>query len=61
LIGLSIGAGLLIVLAFILVQANSNKRKANILIDKERQRSEDLLINILPAETAEELKATGAS
>jgi adenylate cyclase len=61
LIGLSIGAGLLIVLAFILVQANSNKRKANILIDKERQRSEDLLLNILPAETAEELKATGAS
>jgi adenylate cyclase len=48
-------------LAFVFAQANSNKRKANILIDKERQRSEDLLINILPAETAEELKATGAS
>ncbi len=30
-------------------------------ISKEKQRSEDLLLNILPSETAEELKATGAA
>ncbi len=30
-------------------------------ISKEKQRSEELLLNILPSETAEELKATGAA
>ena len=28
-------------------------------IGKEKKRSDELLLNILPAETAEELKATG--
>jgi len=31
----------------------------NKLIEKEKQKSDDLLLNILPAETAEELKETG--
>jgi len=32
-----------------------------IIIEKEKKRSDELLLNILPAETAEELKATGAA
>lgn len=37
------------------------KKKDNVIITREKQRSEELLLNILPAETAEELKATGAA
>jgi len=33
----------------------------NIIINKEKERSDELLLNILPAETAEELKKTGQS
>jgi class 3 adenylate cyclase/Tfp pilus assembly protein PilF len=33
----------------------------NIIIQEEKDRSEELLLNILPSETAEELKATGTS
>lgn len=33
----------------------------NIIINKEKERSDELLLNILPAETAEELKNTGHS
>ncbi len=33
----------------------------NIIINKEKERSDELLLNILPAETAEELKNTGRS
>lgn len=46
------GAGLLTLLALTLF--NRNK-----IIRREKQRSEDLLLNILPAQTAEELKAHG--
>lgn len=60
-IGLSIGAFLLLFLAVVMIRAYNNKRKANVTIAKEKQRSEDLLLNILPEQTAEELKATGAS
>lgn len=35
-------------------------QKANKIITEERNRSDELLLNILPAETAEELKAYGA-
>jgi class 3 adenylate cyclase len=34
-------------------------RKTNKIIEKEKERSENLLLNILPAETAEELKQHG--
>lgn len=46
------GAGLLLVLAMTLF--NRNK-----VIKNEKKRSDDLLLNILPAQTAEELKAHG--
>ncbi len=48
--------GLSVVFAFLLVVFFQKKK-----ITKEKQRSEELLLNILPAETAEELKATGTA
>lgn len=48
--------GLFCALAFLLVVYRQRNR-----IAKEKQRSEELLLNILPAETAEELKATGVA
>lgn len=35
------------------------KKKANIIISREKKRSDDLLLNILPSEVAEELKDKG--
>ena len=37
---------------------NNNQKK---IITKEKERSDELLLNILPAETAEELKNTGTA
>jgi len=53
------GALLLLLLALVLWQRFRFVRRANALIARERQRAEDLLLNILPAETANELKETG--
>lgn len=38
-----------------------NQKKSNLLLDAAKKKSDDLLLNILPAETAEELKHTGAA
>ncbi len=48
--------GLLVVMSFLIVVFFQKKR-----IAKEKQRSDELLLNILPEETAEELKATGTA
>jgi class 3 adenylate cyclase len=53
--------GLFAALAFSLFFANRGKTKAARIIAKEKQRSDELLLNILPAEVAEELKNNGAS
>ncbi|MBI5539437.1 MAG: response regulator [Bacteroidia bacterium] len=45
----------------ILQNKNSELIEANIEIKKERNRSDELLLNILPYETAKELKDTGKS
>ena len=53
-------AGALLFLAVVYRQRNrigKEKKKS----DEEKKRSEDLLLNILPAEVAEELKTTGAA
>ena len=42
-------------------KANQELAEKNSIISKEKKRSDDLLLNILPAEVAEELKANGAS
>ena len=55
-----VGALFLIgLLAFGLYRRYVYIRKTNLIIDQERQRSEELLLNILPSETAEELKTYG--
>ncbi|MBK9798986.1 MAG: adenylate/guanylate cyclase domain-containing protein [Bacteroidetes bacterium] len=46
--------------AVVLLFASIFLRQRN-RISKEKQRSDELLLNILPSETAEELKATGAA
>jgi class 3 adenylate cyclase/Flp pilus assembly protein TadD len=52
--GFIIGFGIVLLFAAVfLVQRNR--------ISKEKKRSDELLLNILPAETAEELKATGSA
>jgi len=61
-----IGIASAILLALLLFNRNRIKNKANQaliakneIIDAEKQRSEDLLLNILPAQTAQELKEKG--
>ncbi|MEO8146140.1 MAG: adenylate/guanylate cyclase domain-containing protein, partial [Bacteroidia bacterium] len=55
------GIFLLICLSGLLYNRYRLKNNANIIITKEKQRSDDLLLNILPSEVAEELKSTGAA
>ena len=53
------GAVLLLIIALTAIVALRQKRKDNLTISREKQRSEELLLNILPAEVAEELKEKG--
>ncbi|MBT8288351.1 MAG: adenylate/guanylate cyclase domain-containing protein [Flavobacteriaceae bacterium] len=54
-----IGAFLVIVLSVVLYRRFIFVKKTNKIIAEERDRSDNLLLNILPEETAEELKASG--
>ncbi|MFY0675524.1 MAG: hypothetical protein JXQ87_19165 [Bacteroidia bacterium] len=66
---LAIGAGLLLILLIggvvnrnrYISKAKGVIEKEKELADQERKRSDELLLNILPAEVAEELKETGES
>jgi class 3 adenylate cyclase/uncharacterized membrane protein len=49
----------LFILSFVIFRSYRVERKSNIRLDEEKKRSESLLLNILPEETAEELKHTG--
>lgn len=53
--------GLLLVLAGGLFHRYRYTQRANKIIQKEKDRSEELLLNILPEEVAEELKAKGSA
>lgn len=55
--------GLLTTLIFLGIVVNRFRitRKQNVIIEKEKERSEELLLNILPAEIAEELKNKGTA
>ena len=53
------GIVLLVIIVIITLIAYRNKKRDNIIIAKEKARSEELLLNILPEETAEELKTSG--
>jgi class 3 adenylate cyclase len=61
LISLTSGVGLvlIIVVAIGLYRRNNFINKAKVLIEKEKERSDLLLLNILPEQTAEELKDKG--
>jgi adenylate cyclase len=58
---LFVGFALTLIIACVAFYAFLNKQKANRIIRAEKKRSDDLLLNILPAETAEELKNTGSA
>ncbi|MCO4822845.1 MAG: adenylate/guanylate cyclase domain-containing protein, partial [Flavobacteriaceae bacterium] len=49
----------IIYLAYSLFKRNTYIKKTNTIIEAEKQRSDDLLLNILPEETAKELKDKG--
>lgn len=52
-------AGAIVVIASVLFLLYFNSRRKNRVIQHERKRSDELLLNILPASVAEELKAHG--
>ncbi len=58
-IGVLVALFLLMLLAFGLYRRNNFIRRTNLIIEKEKNRSEHLLRNILPEETAQELMKTG--
>lgn len=59
LIAIAIALFLIGILAFGLFRRNNYIQKTKKLIEEERNRSDSLLLNILPEETAKELKANG--
>lgn len=54
-------AVLLMIVAGIIFNRFRVTRRQKVIIEKEKQRSEELLLNILPSEVAEELKAKGSA
>ncbi len=54
-------AALLLLVAIIIFNRFNVTRKQKVIIEKEKHRSEELLLNILPAEVAEELKTKGSA
>jgi adenylate cyclase len=58
-ISTSVALLLIFTLAVILYRRNSFIKKTSIIINEEKKRSDNLLLNILPEETAHELKQNG--
>jgi class 3 adenylate cyclase len=58
---LIVGAGLLLLALFFIYRNFSNQRKSNRLLSAEKQKSDNLLLNILPTEVADELKDKGSA
>ncbi len=56
-----VGFVLLAALIFIIFRSLKIQKKSNSLLKIEKQRSDDLLLNILPSEVAEELKNKGSA
>jgi class 3 adenylate cyclase len=54
-----LGAGFAFLLAVITIRSYIQKRKDNLRIEQEKSKSDELLLNILPFEVAEELKSNG--
>ncbi len=58
---LYVGMALLLFIIGLVVRSNMKQNKSNKIITKEKKRSDELLLNILPAEVAEELKDKGSA
>lgn len=55
------GIGLLLVTTLVIFRYYKKQIRTNQLLEKEKQKSDDLLLNILPSEVADELKDRGAT
>jgi len=53
------GLGAFAIIASLAYRSFLQKKRANVIIQYEKDRSDNLLLNILPADTAEELKSKG--
>lgn len=60
-LSLILSTALFLLLGLIIYRNYKVQKKYNAIITREKQRSEDLLLNILPEEVAEELKDTGST
>ena len=58
---LLVSISLLLVAIFFVLRNYRNQKKTNALLTREKKRSEDLLLNILPSEVADELKDKGTA
>lgn len=59
--GVTIGLGLLLIIAVIIYRNYLQKAKTNKILDKQKDQIEHLLLNILPKEVASELQTSGKS
>jgi adenylate cyclase len=59
--GVQIGLGLILIIAFIIYRNYLQKVKVNKILDKQKDQIEHLLLNILPKEVASELQTSGKS
>lgn len=59
-IGGFVGLSLLLLVVFFVFRNYRQQKNANLLISREKHRSEELLLNILPLEVADELKKKGS-
>ncbi|HTF30354.1 MAG TPA: adenylate/guanylate cyclase domain-containing protein [Flavitalea sp.] len=59
--GVQIGLGLILIIAFIIYRNYLQKVKVNKILDKQKDQIEQLLLNILPKEVASELQTSGKS
>ncbi|MBK8847120.1 MAG: tetratricopeptide repeat protein [Bacteroidetes bacterium] len=55
------GFAIVLLFAGVFFRQRNKTKKEKLKAEEERKRSEDLLLNILPAEVAEEIKATGTA
>ena len=55
------GVAFFIIVSLLIYRNFRNQKHLNRLLDASKQKSDDLLLNILPQETAEELKSTGTA
>lgn len=60
-IGVTIGLGMILIIAFIIYRNYLQKARVNKILDKQKAQIENLLLNILPKEVASELQNSGKS